>query len=89
MLVFFEICPDQLEIFSYYSGIFYKTLELLISNHLIIHIWLFYNNIHDSLFKKICEYAFIRSLVIIHNTFIKPVMYFFHLVHLYKYYYHK
>ena len=34
----FRNIPDQLEIFSYYSGIFYKTLELLIYNHVIIHI---------------------------------------------------
>ena len=47
MLVFFENISDQLEIFSYYSGIFYKTLKLLIFNYLIIHIWSFYKNILD------------------------------------------
>ena len=48
----FRNIPDQLEIFSYYSGIFYKTLNLLIYNHLIIHIWSLYKNI--ILFQKIC-----------------------------------
>ena len=32
----FRNIPDQLELYSYYSGIFYKTLELLICNHLTI-----------------------------------------------------
>ena len=52
-LILYNI-PDQLEIFSYYSGIFYKTRELLICNHLIIHIWSFDKNILDILFQKIC-----------------------------------
>ena len=54
-LILYNI-PDQLEIFSYYSRIFYKTLELLICNHLVIHtsIWSFYKNILDILFQKIC-----------------------------------
>ena len=42
--------PDQLKIFSYYSGILYKTLELLICNHLIIHFWSFYKNTLFSIF---------------------------------------
>ena len=44
--------PDQLEIFSYYSGIFYKTLELLIFNHLIIHFSSLYKNILDIFFSQ-------------------------------------
>ena len=49
---YFINISDKVEIFSYYSGIFYKTLEILICNHLIIHNWSFYKNILDILFQK-------------------------------------
>ena len=37
-----------------FRNILQKTLELLICNHLIIHIWSFYKNILDIIFQKIC-----------------------------------